>query len=196
MKHFIYTLLLFSFIEGKSQTFAFDKIECGTYEPAKETISDWVTVDTMGTFKPSDKRIWVYDKEMEPIVTGHWQTLEYSPCGKAPWDRTWETYRICRITGIRQKKTRTQGWKYIEPPKTEYDCLVDSLYAVEAKLNEAKYKSILGSGISTFGQKGLPISIGSGLFYDASKGIITSVAPIDQPKKKKKRTKQGLPEKE
>lgn len=141
--------------------------------------TDWKTVDTLGKFQASEKRDWILDKERMLMGSG-WQTLEYKPCGKQQ-STTWEQYRICKITGIRQVRNRSQGYKYIPPPRTEYDSFVDSIYAItRPKLDSLG--SMLGTSLSYPGR----LIVGSGnVFYDSKSGTISSV-PVNKKKKRKK----------
>ena len=104
------------------------RMDCGTW---KDSVyySEWTSVDTIGKRAINDKREWVYNKEDESLNNNNLTTLVYCPCG-CRYDSHWYQYRICRLTGIRQRRTKVQTWLYTPPPskpKTEYEKVVDSL---------------------------------------------------------------------
>lgn len=97
--------------------------DCGTIEK-KTTVSEWVTIDTLGHFM-SKNREWIesdYSRLSEGVYT---ETLEYNPC-KNPRPSQFVQYRICSITGIRQKRIKTEQMVYVKPPLTEYEKTVQS----------------------------------------------------------------------
>lgn len=100
--------------------------KCGTWVKLPMVTGDWTTVDTLGSKVFTDTaRTWVYDEERAVMDEGIVDCL-FRPCGSGN-SETYLQYRICSITGIRQKRIRYYPFKYIEPPVSEYDHIVDSL---------------------------------------------------------------------
>lgn len=105
--------------------------DCGVWKTKSDT-SGWVTVDTMNIqFRDAmrkksnaafgTKKDWVYDrvKSADPMVG--WATLEYNPCKGT--QSNYEQYRICRNTGIRQRRTII-NYGYYEKELSPYDEVV------------------------------------------------------------------------
>lgn len=103
--------------------------DCGTWK-TDTSYSDWVTTDTVGKRKISTTdRSWVYNDKEEPLQSNNQMELAYCPCGCPYTTRYWQ-YRICKVTGIRQKRLKENYTHLIPsppPPKTEYEKVVDSL---------------------------------------------------------------------
>lgn len=111
--------------DAKSQTFDFGFSDCGTWKAKPDYYTEWEGVDTL--IKKSIKdtiRKWVYDSENMQV--SNTTTLEYAPCGNFR-PSTWEQYRVCQITGIRQVRYRVRSYEYTPKPKSEYQKVVDSL---------------------------------------------------------------------
>lgn len=113
-------------IVGHTESVIFDDIPCGTWVKLPQEITDWQTVDTLGDKKRFDTaQRWVYDEErLEPQI--QWTNAVYSPCGFG-YPVIYEQYRIDAGTGIRQVRQRIIRQKYVEPEKSEYENVVDSL---------------------------------------------------------------------
>ena len=112
--------------DAKGQTFDFGyKNDCGTWEANSDYYTNWKPVDTL-FYKPikDTVRKWIYDEERMQV--SNMTTLEYAPCGNGR-PTTWEQYRACQITGIRQVRYKVRSYKYIPKQKSEYQKLVDSL---------------------------------------------------------------------
>lgn len=102
---------------------------CGTWQPQPEDTTAWQTVDTLGRKDHfGEERNWVFDK-WKMVPNERWTNLDYTPCG-AGYPEILEQYRVCSLTGIRQRRERITRYKYIEPPKSEYERVTDSLYVV------------------------------------------------------------------
>jgi len=103
--------------------------DCGTWK-TDTSYSDWATIDTIGKRKISTTdRSWVYNNKEEPLQSNNQTTLVYCPCGCPYTTRYWQ-YRICKVTGIRQRRLKENYTHLIPPPpppKTEYEKVVDSL---------------------------------------------------------------------
>lgn len=108
-------------------------INCGTWK-ADTTYSSWQTIDTIGKKKVlTTARNWVYNNEDEPLESNMQMTLAYCPCG-CPYTFNYWQYRVCKITGIMQKRLKSEYSYMIPPdpkPKTEYENIVDSLDALK-----------------------------------------------------------------
>lgn len=102
---------------------------CGTWKDTV-TYSDWVNIDTLSKQPIKDTlREWVYDEYDEPLESNSYNYAVYCPCG-CMWDSNWWQYRVCKLTGIKQRRLKTQSWTMIPPPpkpKTEYEKTIDSL---------------------------------------------------------------------
>lgn len=99
---------------------------CGTWQAQPEDTTEWQTVDTLGKMEYfSVYRRWVYDL-WKPRPYYQVNDLVWTPCGRGYPDVT-EQYRVCSLTGIRQKRERIVHYKYIEPPMSEYQRVTDSL---------------------------------------------------------------------
>ena len=115
-------------VHNRTSTVFMD-LDCGTW---RDSIyySEWIVLDTIGTRLIKDKRDWVYNLEDEPLEGNSATTLaNYCPCGCRS-DSHWFQYRICRLTGIHERRMKTKSWAYTPPPekpKTEYQMVVDSL---------------------------------------------------------------------
>lgn len=141
MKQFITIALLLVATAGFGQTISLTpgttfgwgplgirSIPCGTWEKQPQQITEWVTVDTLGKKEQFDTaRHWVYDEE-KPVAPSGWTDAVYRPCGFGS-DEQYQQFRVCSLTGIRQKRARYIPYKYVEPPRTEYQRVEDSLYA-------------------------------------------------------------------
>lgn len=104
----------------------FNDIPCGTWVKLPQEVSEWQTVDTLGDKKHfDDSSHWVYDEE-RLASQSQWTNAIYSPCGFGDPD-IYEQYRIGAGTGIRQVRKRIIRQKYIEPEKSEYEKVLDSL---------------------------------------------------------------------
>lgn len=117
----------------------FTQPDCGTPVPY-ETKSSWETVDTLGDYYKSIKYRspgsyrqiegirWVYDE-----VKIDWSPITYlvnrPPCYGS--STTYIQFRICKITGIRQKQTTVKGTRYEPKPKSEYEQTVDKFLTKE-----------------------------------------------------------------
>ena len=103
--------------------------DCGTWV-TDTSYSTWEPIDTLGKRRIADTiRLWVYDVKDEPLPSNNMISLVYCPCG-CPFSNNYWQYRICRITGIRQKRLKENYHHLIPPPKpakTEYEKVVDSL---------------------------------------------------------------------
>lgn len=98
---------------------------CGTWKLDSSYYGEWSTVDTISNAPvKTKKRDWVYDMETE--ITSSQVDLVYYPCGRNP-DYTTRQFRICKITGIRQQRYGVVKYKYIPPPKSEFQRALDSL---------------------------------------------------------------------
>lgn len=110
-------------INGLSLGFGGIPLRCGTWEKQSDTYSDWIAIDTLGSKNITTKlRDWAYDDEL--ALTNGVTLAVYDPCGVGSKPQ-WVQMRVCKITGIRQKRTRNQNYKYIEPPKSEYQKTVE-----------------------------------------------------------------------
>lgn len=116
------------FCQGaKSQSFDFGMNinDCGTWEAQPDYYTEWKSVDTLVKKPIKDTvRSWVYDTEKMQV--SNMTTLEWAPCGNGR-PTTWEQYRVCQITGIRQVRYRIRSYKYIPKPKGDYEKAVDSM---------------------------------------------------------------------
>ena len=124
------TLLLCAvFCQAQTIQGIFQISDCGT---VKDTIvySEWQSVDTLIKRPIKDTvRNWVYNEKDEPFESNSYNYLVYCPCG-CLWDKNWFQYRVCKLTGIRQRRIKTQSFTRILPPpkpKTEYEKTIDSL---------------------------------------------------------------------
>lgn len=99
---------------------------CGTWTAKPDVYSDWVPVDTIKVGRIIDTlRTWVYSEEKglgDPNMTH----ANYCPCGCYE-DKSYEQYRVCSITGIRQRRYRTTSWYYTPREATEYEKTIEKL---------------------------------------------------------------------
>lgn len=120
-------LMLAVVLTAKSQSFeGFGfRSDCGTWKAKPIYYTNWESVDTLKNKPIKDTiRKWVYDEER--LQFSNMTTLEYNPCGSGK-PITWEQYRVCQITGIRQRRYKIQPYEYIPKPKTDYQIVIDSL---------------------------------------------------------------------
>lgn len=127
--------------------------DCGDWKTKTDT-SEWVTVDTLDVElrdymrkHPNtsfDPVVWVYDriKSMTPFSQS--VTLEWNPCKGS--ESKEEQYRICSITGIRQRREITyKGW--YEKSLTEYEKTVKKF--TDQKHNHTVYFTLPARMICT-----------------------------------------------
>ncbi len=103
--------------------------DCGTLKYVKDS-TEWITIDTLRKYiNPAilkdviEHRYdsdWVYSYEKQ--ITETIVLAIHAPC--KPLLSYSEQYRICKITGIRQKIIRSEGYIYIPNPLSEYDSTV------------------------------------------------------------------------
>ncbi len=102
---------------------------CGTWKD-KDTYGEWYGIDTISKKPISDTlRNWVYNPVDEALNQNVYSNLVYCPCGCYS-DDYWYQYRVCTLTGIKQRRLKTRSWTYtpLPPkPKTEYEKAIDSL---------------------------------------------------------------------
>jgi len=117
--------------------------KCGTWVSQPEVTSDWETVDTIGGLIRLNTKItcdWVFSDWVE--INSGWMTLTNDtrfPCGERS-AIVREQWRICRYTGIRQRRTSSISFNYVPPPVPEYDRIVDSLISEKNKVLEYRRK--------------------------------------------------------
>lgn len=120
---------------GQSLRFAdslFGIIECGTWVADSMRYTEWETVDTISVeaekrnlrLTKTEQRDWIYGREI--MDSRNWTYADWSPCGRGD-TKMWRQYRLCRITGIRQVRTRYQTYHYVPPPISDYQKAEDSL---------------------------------------------------------------------
>ncbi|HRQ17691.1 MAG TPA: hypothetical protein PL085_11485 [Agriterribacter sp.] len=139
--------------------------DCGT-PVSYENISEWKTVDTLGNYFTAsevgyrlyfiggtkmiindegkwvkDERDWVEDEWRSDIFNNS-TTLEYNPCKTISSNYT--QYRIHKITGIRQKRTKVKGTRYEPNPKSEYEKTVEALTKQKPKHSHTLYYTLPG----------------------------------------------------
>lgn len=128
MKIKVKFLLLFILITQciKSQSFIQElSSDCGTWQPQPAYYTEWKTIDTI-LKSPIKNNIRSWVNSDEKLLVSNMTTMEYAPCGNGRPTR-YIQYRICKITGIQQTRTKIIEYKYIPKPKTEYEKTVDSL---------------------------------------------------------------------
>jgi hypothetical protein len=122
-------LMLAVVLSAKSQTFQGLGLSlnnnCGTWKALPIYYTNWESMDTLKKKNIKDTiRKWVYDEER--LQFSNTTTLEYNPCGSGK-PIIWEQYRVCQITGIRQRRYKIQPYEYIPKTKSDYERTVDSL---------------------------------------------------------------------
>jgi hypothetical protein len=194
MKNLLVLLLFLSSLKGYGQTdlvltpdgnYSFNKNpftldlrpDCGTWEKGKMVTGEWKPYDTIGKYRPNEKHQWVYDKEHSMWQTGVLSV--YRPCGDPPYEH-YEQYRICRLTGTRQRKERYQEYTYKEPLRSDYAKVIDSIQATIPRDTTSYLTTIVGNG-TTITDKGAFLTI-------TNDGKPTWSTP-EVPKKKKKSRK-------
>jgi hypothetical protein len=99
--------------------------DCGTWVENAINYKEWFAVDTLSKNQAKDTlRQWVYDKIR--VVGGNMTYATYSPCGNGD-DVKFTQIRVCKLTGIVQKRYIIQSFTYIPKPKSEYELTIDSL---------------------------------------------------------------------
>ena len=91
---------------------------CGSWEPDSVKITEWETVDTLKKPVLTQDRewvesgVWLYDN---PNVS----YAVYSPCGTGQPSIQY-MFRVCKITGIRQKRYRIWTYHYAPAEISDY----------------------------------------------------------------------------
>lgn len=156
MKYLLIAFLSLVATTGSGQDFGYTP--CGTWVLDKDTLSDWVTIDTLGDKSlslveqygsyvqhNSDSSItfiplylytahWVYDAKRRDVPYAN--NLIYMPCGNDPCFTITQD-RIDSMTGIHQRQTEWQRFRYIPYQPTEYEKLRDSLSAVSVIISQS-----------------------------------------------------------
>lgn len=99
--------------------------ECnGRWVPGVDYYTDWVTVDTIGSKKElNENREWICD-EFKKTNNNSYQLGIYRPCGDGS-PTIYTQFRICTITGIRQKREHIYPKVWQENEKTEYEKVLE-----------------------------------------------------------------------
>lgn len=114
MKYTILFLLL-PFL-GFGQELILTYPDCGILK-SDVKVSDWETVDTLGKRDIAEQRDWVESEWHD--VTPPWRSLAL--CYHDP--DIYQQFRICRLTGIKQRRTKVRRYWYEDPPLTEFQLL-------------------------------------------------------------------------
>lgn len=100
--------------------------KCGEWVPSYiKFYTDWEDVKIYPQKEKSKKRNWVYSDTL--LYPNDAEFSVYCPCGCEKKD-TWIQYRVCRITGIIQKRNIYRTYEYVPAKKDEYQKTIDSLY--------------------------------------------------------------------
>jgi hypothetical protein len=97
--------------------------DCGTWVADSIKITDWEGVDTLKKPVKTTEREWIENSTWQHDVPQYVYAV-YRPCGDDPTHSEYQ-YRVCSITGIRQKRYRIYLYHYVEPVKSEYQKTVD-----------------------------------------------------------------------
>lgn len=96
---------------------------CGTWVADSIKITDWENVDTLKKLVTARQRNWiesnVWQYDVSQFVYAVW-----NPCGGDPTHNEYQ-FRVCSITGIRQKRYRVYLYHYVDPAKSDYEKAVD-----------------------------------------------------------------------
>lgn len=124
MKKLLTLLILCLAIGVKAQVFS-NPSPCGTWQPDSGKLTEWESVDTLKKPVITNERNWVED-EMQPEVK-QFQNAVYCPCGCGdPYIKY--QYRVCSITGIRQKRYFIINFHYVGREKSTYEKTVDKFH--------------------------------------------------------------------
>lgn len=125
MKKIFFALILLLPSVAKSQTNSglFPQYDCGTWVADSIKFTDWENVDTLKKPVQTEKRNWVLNDRWQHDVQMFVPAVYY-PCGSDPAYSEYQ-FRVCSITGIRQKRYRIYNYHYVEPLKSDYQKTVD-----------------------------------------------------------------------
>jgi hypothetical protein len=98
---------------------------CGTWKPDSGKLTNWQSIDTLKKPVITNDRNWVEDA-MQTVVSPYANTI-YCPCGCGDNYVRYQ-YRICSITGIRQKRYFIITYHYIDPEKSDYEKTIDKFH--------------------------------------------------------------------
>lgn len=124
MKILILILLLVSPLLVRSQGFFNIDNPCGKWVPDTGKLTDWQSVDTVKKPVTTSQRNWVED--IWKTEYSQYTYAVFAPCGMGLPDVKFQ-YRICSITGIRQKRYFVVNYHYIEPEKSQYEKTIEQL---------------------------------------------------------------------
>lgn len=97
--------------------------DCGTWVADSVKITECETIDTLKKPVKTTERNWIESPLWERNVPMFTNAV-YSPCGGDPSYVEYK-WRVCSITGIRQKKYRIYQFHYVDPVKSEYQKIID-----------------------------------------------------------------------
>ena len=125
MKSIILLFLLLSPLFVRSQVFFSTDQPCGTWVADSVKITDWENVDTLKKPVTTNQRNWV-ENNVWQHDTQLTEFAVYYPCGQDPTYSQYQ-FRVCSITGIRQRRYRVYLYHYVEPVKSQYEKTIEQL---------------------------------------------------------------------
>ncbi len=97
--------------------------DCGQWIGDIYYLGEWKDIDTL--LKTNDipkEREWVTMPKWDSFIKeSSFTKSQYCPCGCKPTIKTYNQYRICRITGIHQGRLMVIDYYYVKPGESEYD---------------------------------------------------------------------------
>lgn len=118
---------------------------CNFWARNPDSITEWITVDTLGA-APGEWTApdWVYRKEefIQPLgyLMGFITILpNYNNYDPKPATDVYITWRVDRNSSIRQTRKRIVDWHWVACPQAEYDRICDSLAGLKPIRTTAYY---------------------------------------------------------